>query len=288
VNPRYGTPVSEVPVRALAPFALLVLPACWGRNIPYEGGTAGDDTAVVTTTCGEDVDRTSGFTVEGATFDLGTGGTAAPGLCVFAVDPTPALAGGEPTVLASSVVCDDGAYVVGPIASAPAVGMFVVIDDCDGEADTVMKTATGIPPTALAGLGAGDTLTVEAQSVSAEWLAVEQADIAAVGSTVDLATDGYMAGHVEDVAGEPVGGAVVGGAPETVVLYEDAEAGDGLYGAAGGFANTSTDADADAVFMIPKAPIFTYTCQDDGSHTWASTLLGSLPGYAVYIRFTAG
>lgn len=268
--------------------ATLLLSACWGRDIPYEGGSGGEDTDIAATTCGEDVDRSVGFAVEGTTLDLGTGGFAAAGLCVTAVDPTPAITGGVPTVLASSEVCDDGGFVVAGIQSAPSIGMFLLIDDCEGDPDTVMLTATGIPPEAVAGLGDGDTISdVEGLSVSAEWLAVEQADLETAGWSGDLATAGYMAGIVEDAAGEPVAGATVACGPcGLTVYYEDGEPTDGIYGA-GATPNTTTTVEGDGVFMIPDAPIFTYTCDDGGAHTWESTLLGSLDAYAVYIRFTA-
>jgi len=266
----------------------LALTGCWGRNIPYEGGTTDSDTGVAATTCGEDADLSNGFSVAGTTYDFGTGGPAAAGLCITAVDPSPAITGGEPTVLAASQVCDDGAYVVAGIQSAPSIGMFLIIDDCDGEPDTVMKTAAGISPTQIAGLGDGDQLAdVQALSVSLDWAAVEQADLEALGWSGDLATSGYMAGFVEDGAGEPVSGATVtcnGCVPQ--VYYQDADATDGIYGA-GATANVATDAAGGGLFMIPAAPIFTYSAGDGDQHTWNSTLLGSLPAYAVYIRFTA-
>ena len=267
---------------------LLLLAGCWGRNIPYEGGSGegGDDTAPVVTTCGEDVDRSAGFTVEGPTSSAADGSLAAEGLCVQAVDPGPALTGGEPTVIASSQVCADGSYVVGPIDTAPTVGMFVMIDDCDGAKDTLMKSATGIAPEQYADLGPGDTLTIEAIFATREWVSVEQADLERVGWSGDLAASGYMAGIVEDATPAPVSGATVGCSGCATVFYEDASADDGIYGADTS-ANASTLAEAGGLFMIPGAPIFTYTCEDGGTHTWGSKLLGSLPEYAVYTRFTA-
>lgn len=265
----------------------LLLGGCWGRNIPYEGGVEDTGGTVVTSTCGADVDRSSGFAAEGTTLDLGTGLPAAAGLCISAVDPTPALTGGEPTVLASSQVCEDGSFVVAGIQDAPSIGMFLILDDCEGAGDVVMKTATGIKPEAIADLGDGDTLAgVEALSVSMTWVQTEQTDLERVGWSGDLLTSGYMAGIVEDANGGPVSGATVGCSdcvPQ--IYYEDGDPSDGIYGA-DTTANTSTLAEGDGLFMIPAAPIFTYTCTDDGSHTWDSTLLGSLPGYAVYIRFT--
>lgn len=272
--------------RPLVP-ALLGLGGCWGRDIPYEGGdSSAQDSTPVASVCGEDVDGSAGLVVTGPTRDAQTGGTVAPGLCVYAVDPTPALTGGSPTVLATATVCDDGSYVVGPIADVPTIGMFVEVDDCEGADDTVMLTATGISPKQLDGLGAGDTLMIEALSASTSWVATEGTDLARLGWSGDLATDGYMAGIVEDAQAAPVGGATVSAGGTDEIYYEDADASDGIYGA-DTTRNTSTSADAGGMFMIPAAPIFSYSCDDGGAHSWDATLLGSLPGYAVYIRFTA-
>ncbi len=266
----------------------LFFAGCWGRNIPYEGGVTDSDTGVAATTCGEDADLSSGFSVTGTTLDLGTGGPATAGLCITAVDPSPAITGGTPTVLATSEVCDDGTFVVAGIQTAPSIGMFLIIDDCEGEPDTVMKTAAGIAPTAIAGFGDGDQLTdVQALSVSLGWAATEQTDLETLGWSGDLATSGYMAGIIEDATGAPVGGATVtcsGCVPQ--VYYQDGDPSDGIYGA-GTTANVATDPAGGGLFMIPAAPIFTYSAGDGDVHTWSSTLLGSLPAYAVYIRFTA-
>lgn len=273
-------------MRILLPTLLLC--GCPGRNIPYEGGPGGQDTEVITTTCGEDIDRSEGFTAEGTTLDLATNLPVAAGTCISAVDPTGALTGGEPEVLASSQVCDDGSYVVGNIPEPPSIGMFLILDDCEGQPDLMMRTATGIKAEAVAGLGDGDTLEgVVALGVSLDWAALEQADLERVGWSGDLASTGYMAGIVEDSAKAAVGGATVG-CNDCVpsVYYQDGDASDGIYGAES-TPNVATSAEGDGIFMIPGAPIFTYSCTDGDVHEWESTLLGSLPGYAVYIRFTA-
>ena len=284
-------PLLRSPAVALPVLTCGILAGCWGRNIPYEGGT-GDDTGVQATTCGEDADLESGLSVAGTTFDFATGLSAPAGLCITAVDPSPAITGGEPTVLASSEVCDDGTFVVAGIQTVPTIGMFLIIDDCASDdtaaPDTVMKTAAGISPTQLAGLGAGDQLAgIQALSVSLDWAATEQADLEALGWSGDLATSGYMAGFVEDASGAPVSGATIdcgGCVPQ--VYYQDADGTDGIYGV-GSTANRATDASGGGLFMIPGAPIFSYSASDGGTHTWENTLLGSLPAYAVYIRFTA-
>ena len=266
----------------------LLLAGCWGRNIPYEGGPGGQDTEVIATTCGADIDRSVGFTAEGTTLDLSSNLPVTAGMCISAVDPTGALTGGEPEVLASSQVCDDGTYVIGNIPEPPSIGMFLVIDDCEGQPDTMMRTATGIKADVVADLGDGDTLEgVVALGVSLDWAAVEQTDLERVGWSGDLASSGYMAGIVEDSGSVAVAGATVGcNDCVPAIYYQDGDGADGIYGAAS-TPNTETTVEGDGLFIIPGAPIFTYSCTDGGAHEWESTLLGSLPGYAVYIRFTA-
>ena len=66
----------------------------------------------------------------------------------------------------------------------------------------------------------------------------------------------------------------------------DADPSDGSFGT-GSSLNSSTSADASSMFIIPKGPIFTYTCSDGGAHEWEDELLGSLSGYGVFVRFIA-
>ena len=83
--------------------AALLLPGCWGRGIEYEGGQPQDTNPPDTTECGEDLDLTSGINIKGTALDLQTGqpltfaDTGGTALCVAAIDPAPAVTGGEPT-----------------------------------------------------------------------------------------------------------------------------------------------------------------------------------------------
>ncbi len=267
-----------------------LLMGCWGRNIPYEGGdTAG---AVETVECGADVDTTVGFRIEGVITDLETGELAAEGLCITAIDPSNGLTGGTPEVLAASQICADGQFVVANVEEAPAVGMFLVVDDCEGEADTVMQTASGIPAEDIVDLSDGDVLSgVAGVVISAGYQATIDAEIealeAAAGDTDGAAEtsseEGYLAGFILDSAGQPVPGATVQCGGCTAYYFDD-DASDGLLSAGGVVNSASTDA---GIFIIPGAAIYNYTFSDGGAHTWGKSLGGSLPGYAVFIWYYA-
>jgi hypothetical protein len=277
----------------IAAFTAIVLsstPGCIGRNIPYEGGSL--DTAVEVVACGDESGFDVGYRIEGTTRDLATGSpltfdeaAGEQGLCVFAVDPTKALAGQDPDIVASSYVCADGRYVLQGITAKPALGLFVAIDDggklgCDYSGDaTVMLTATD----------GGAILDIEALSLSSEHAAALQADLGGYGYVPEdgsLEADGFMGGFILDSAEAPVGGATITCSSCDATYYWDQDPADGIFGA-GATANTSTDSAAEGMFLIPGAGITNYTTADDGSHTWEPKLYGSVPEYAVFIRLVA-
>lgn len=276
---------------SLLPFALAAttLVGCWGRNIDYDGptGDPGGDPGV--TECGDDSTYEDGWRIEGVAIYQDSGEAAAEGLCIRAIDPTPALSGGEPELLASSTICADGAYVVAGITKNPAIGTFVVVDDCDESIeDTVMISATGISGAFVADLGPGDVLPdIVARVVTQGYRAAYLEDLQTAGYTgVSDETFQFLGGRVvtKDQPGEPLDGYTVRcGACENPPFYADTDPSDGLFGA-GATANAATDADADAFFMVPMAAIGTYTCVDAGGADVVTSTYGSLPGYGVFIE----
>lgn len=281
------------PLVAATALALpMALAGCWGRGIEYEGGQPQDTSPPDTSECGEDLDLTAGINIRGTAVDLQTGlpitlaDTGGTALCVAAIDPAPAVTGGDPTYLIVSTLCEDGSFVLAGMQEVPSIGVMIGVYDCDDQG-TVMRTVTGVATDDFAGMGAGDTLEgVTAQSVSASYLATMQADL---GTTErNLASEGFLAGFVTDSAGTALSGATVscGSCADRPTYYLDSNAKDGLWGASGSF-NTSTSADARGMFFIPAARITTYTCEDGGAHTWDGNLFGSLPEYAVFIEFDA-
>ena len=260
--------------------AMLVLGGC-GRGAEYEGG---DTSTIEAVECGADLDTSVGYRVEGTASDLETGVPAAEGLCVTAIDPASVLTGGDPTVLSAAQICAGGEFVIANIMSVPSVGMFIVVDDCEGEADTVMRTATSIPPEDLEGLGDGGALTgISSLVVSGSYQATIDADLVTAGYVGEPSVDGYLAGFTLSATEEPISGVRVECAGACTPYYFDADPSDGLF-QTGGANNTETSAAAGAGFIIPGAPLFNYTFTS-ASETWDTTLAASAAGYGAYIRF---
>lgn len=232
----------------------------------------GDDT----TTPETDTTAASGFTVSGrAALLLDPATAAAEGLCVDLLDPTPALAGGEPTVLGSTTVGADGSFTITDVTTTSTVGLLMAVAQCPGgTSGGVLATATGIEAGDYDGVAAGTVLDgYNAYVIDAAGAAMIEGGLAAAGYTGDLAADGSLLGFVLDPAGLPVDGAAVsgGGAP----IY---------YATTTGFDTTATVAAAGALFVIPAAPIYTYGCSG-GGFTYAPILAGSQPGFQVVVAF---
>lgn len=255
---------------------LVGLGACTGddKSTTDDSSGGGDDSSGG----GDDSGAVEGITISGSASNLLTGAPATEGLCVVAADPTAAVAGGELTVLATSTVNADGTFSVSGVANTSAVGLLVIVEDCEGEGPTVLPTATGIKKDDYYDLAAGATLSDRSiYSIDATSQAAFQAGLTVAGYTGDLATDGALVGFVLDSGGTAIADATVAG-PSTATTY---------YMAADGSFNTSgTSASVNSLFVIPKAPVFTYAASASG-YTFDSVLAGSQPGYAVLIRFIA-
>ena len=252
--------------------ASLALAGCTDKETTDDSSTGGDDS-----TAGDDTSGTeTGYTISGTAYNLLAGTAAASGLCVAATDPTAAIAGGEIEILASSTVGDAGVYAVTEIGSVPAVGLLMLVQDCD-DAGTVMPTATGVASADLSGFGDGDVMTDRSiYSIDASSQANLQAGLAAAGYTGTLATDGALVGFVLDASLNPVAGAVISAGSATV-YYLNAD---------GSFNTSGTVAETRAMFIIPDAGVNSYGASADG-YTFNTLLAGSQPGIAVVVRFLA-
>lgn len=255
--------------------------------------TKADDTDTNDTDTSVDTDDTDtaaeGFSVSGTAIDLATQSSAASGLCVDVVDPTAAMGGGELEVLASSTVGADGAYSVAGVQTTSSIGLFVMLHDC-GTEGTVVPSATGIAAADYQSLADGGAITGKtAYSVSTTMAAGVNASMAALGYTGKIEEEGAMFGFVRDSdETTPIGGATVTATGATV-FYADSmtsAADGGLFASTSGV-NTSTDASAGAMVVIPKAPIATYSVSDGGAHTFGSLLAGSQTGLITFVAWYA-
>lgn len=296
-------PRSTFPARVLTAATALMAAGCWGRNIEYKSDGTVDTGAPDTVACGDEPDEITGWTIQGVALDLETltPASAADGLCATAIDPSPVLAGQPPNDLAVGQVCDDGAFAIYNLGDAPAVGMFVVIDDCKPgandtgatEQDDVLQSANGVKSDDVAGLGAGDVYVMDSVTGKGDLTYLTRTYQATlegqlVGYSGSLDTDGFLGGRLLDASMAPVVGATIDCSTcgELTASYQDGDASDGLF-ETGGAANTATTADGDGRYFLPGAGVSTYEIEDGGTHTWEATLLGSLPGYAVFSNFIA-
>jgi len=231
-----------------------------------------------------DTDVDVGFYVEGTAVDLMAAAPAAEGLCVYAGDPTPAIAGGEMEILTDeATVGAAGAYSVGKIDTASTVGLLMLVEDCaDVTTPTVLPTATGLSSDDYATLGDGDTISdYNIYSIDAASQATIQGGLALAGYAADkglgltgnLDEDGALLGFVYDAKGNPVDAATINSATHPVYYFTGK-----------GFVTTGTIAAAGAMFVIPGGPIGNYTVTH-ASLTFESLLGGSQPGYAVIVSF---
>jgi hypothetical protein len=295
-------------VRSMLPIACLLTVGCWGRNIDYEGGGPVDTSGPETVSCGEEPEEVTGWRIEGVTLDLETGLAPAmtAGLCATAIDPSPVLAGGDPVDLAVGQVCDDGVFKIFNLGDAPAVGMFVVIDDCppgfsgdtadesdDEQANTVLRSANGMKSDDIVGLGAGDVYYMNSTDGDADtsylsrtYQVTIEAELVEYEGSLD--DSGFLGGRILDSSLNPVEGATIdcGNCGLLTASYQDDDASDGLF-LTGTTANAATLTSGSGRYFLPGAGVSTYTIDDGGTHTWDATLLGSLPGYAVFSNFTA-
>lgn len=229
----------------------------------------------------------SGITIAGTAADLVTGAAAAEGLCIYAADPTAAITGGELTIIASAETVAGGAYTLSNVSTSSQVGLLILAQDCGKGTIAVMPTATGISASSYSSLADGDTLSdVTSYVVDSTLQAGIDASLAAAGYTGSIAKQGALLGFVFDTGGTPLSGVTVTGTGSgTTTYYADSDSSDGLFTNASVGVNSTTDATANAMFVIPAAPIWSYTADDGGAHKFASVLAGSQPGYAVVVAF---
>ena len=289
--------------RALALITLGLLTSCIGYRDPdpHWDSTGGEDEDAGGETegsdpkdvdieegCDEDeIDRSGGFAIEGTVYDIDLDAIPADpeSLCAYALDPSPVLTGGDPMFMAATQVCDNGDYVITGLNNPPSIGMFVSIDDCEGNPDTVMASATGVDFDDVKDLEEGESLTdFRAYLINNDFAGFIGGDL--TGFDGDVLETGFMAGFARDINEAPVSGAALECGGCVSFYYLDTDWEDGLFETNGAL-NTQTDADAMAMFVAPSAPIFTYEASDGGTHTWDPQLFGSLPGYASFLLFNA-
>ncbi|MCK6526549.1 hypothetical protein L6R50_03010 [Myxococcota bacterium] len=268
---------------------------CGGGNGDDDDSAATDDDTADDDTADDDTadDDTSAaplVTFTGSVLDFGSFATPADvtTLTVAVADPSPAIAGGVPEVLAVGTPDASGAFSISGVdAGGATLGVLLIVDDA---ADAYVATATGVPVSCYQGLPDGGTCadrTAFAITAVAHGSLVAGLNTAGwVGtSIVDV---GSFVGFVQAADGSPLGGATVSGTGSPTVYYADADLSSSPNDAfvTGVDPNVATDAAGGGLFVIPEAGIGSYSV-DHPDHSFTSITAGSQPGTILIVAFTA-
>lgn len=255
-------------------------------------------TALATACSGKGSDSSGGetptatFSVSGMVLDMGVpplGDVVTKNCTVSLLDPTKAVSGGTPTVLATTQSVN-GEYRIEGITEKPALGLALLVSDCGNTGD--VPTNTG--------------LAVESYQDLEDGAEITDNMIYRIGSDLgqhideDLVKAGYTGkGIVPDgalLASILVDDAPITPAPNATLtcttcgasyFYFDSDRADSGYFMTAGKMNTVTDPFAASLVLVPAAPIYQYTADDGGANTYETRTLGSQQGSVLVARFTA-
>ena len=118
--------------------AIISLAACGGKgDDTSDTSVVTDDTSVVTDDTGTVVDAS--FSLSGNAIDMATmSPVSSEALCMTIADPTDAIAGGDLIILTQTTIeAGTGAWATEAFETDSAVGLFMIVSDCDGTATEV-------------------------------------------------------------------------------------------------------------------------------------------------------
>jgi hypothetical protein len=229
------------------------------------------------------------FSVSGSVVDLGVpilGDIVTKACTVAALDPTAAVSGGTPTVIATGQLQGDGSYSIEGIDVKPSLGILLSVTNCPNAGD--VTTNTGLAVEDYQDLPDGGAITDKViYRMGAELADNIDADLAASGyKGKGIAADGALLSFVLLEDNTPVQGATLTCSTcEVSYFYFDPDRPNSGYFETDDKLNTSTAAMAGSMVIVPAAPIYTYTADDGGAHTFTSRTLGSQPGSVLVAGF---
>jgi hypothetical protein len=207
---------------------------------------------------------------------------------VSVLDPTAAVSGGAPTVLATTQ-STNGEYRIEGIEEKPALGLALLVTDCGNTGD--VPTNTGLAVESYQDLPDGAEITDNnIYRISADLGQHIDEDLVKAGYTgKGIVADGaLLASILLDKTPIPAPNATLTcttcGAS---YYYFDSDRADSGYFMTGGKLNTVTDPFAASLVLVPAAPIYQYTADDGGKHEFETRTLGSQPGSVLVAKFTA-
>jgi hypothetical protein len=254
--------------------------------------------AILATACkGDESDSSGGepatetFSISGTVMDMGVpplpGDIVTKSCTVSALDPSPAVSGGVPTVIATAPIQGDGSYRVEGIDVKPNLGLVLNVDLCPNDAD--VPTNTGVALETYQDLPDGGEITDKViYRISAELGQNIDADLAKSGyEGKGIVPDGALLAFIVTEAKVPVDGATLECTGcKSDFFYFDNDRPDSGYFMTGGKMNTSTSIFTGGMVLVPAAKIWTYTASDGGKHEFEERTLGSQPGSVLISSFT--
>jgi hypothetical protein len=253
--------------------------------------------AIFTTACNGDESDSSGgepatetFSISGMVVDMGVpplGDIVTKSCTVSALDPSTAVSGGVPTVIATAPVQSDGSYLVEGIDVKPSLGLVLNVAGCPNAGD--VPTNTGVAVETYQDLPDGGEITGKViYRIGAELGENIDADLVKSGyKGKGIVPDGALLAFIMLEDKTPVQGATLTcttcGAE---YFYFDPDRPNSGYFMTDKTLNPSTHALTGAMVLVPAAPIYQYTADDGGAHTFETRTLGSQPGSVLISSFT--
>lgn len=252
--------------------------------------------AILATACnGDDGDSSGGggtetdtFSISGMILDMGVpplGDVVTKQCTVSLLDPTAAVSGGQPTVIATTE-SNNGAYRFDEIDVKPTLGLALLVSACGNTGD--VPTNTGVAVESYQDLEDGGEITDKAiYRIPADLGKNIDADLAKSGYTgKGIVADGALLAFVMLEDKTPVQGATLSCGPcGATSYYFDNDRPNSGYFQTDKKTNASTNAFTGGMVLVPAAPIYQYTADDGGAHDFEERTLGSQPGSVLVAQF---
>ena len=251
--------------------------------------------AILATACkGDDGDSSGGgsetatFSISGTVMDMGVPplGDVVTKICtVSLLDPTAAVSGGNPTVIAQTQT-SNGEYRFEGIDVKPALGLALLVSNCPNADD--VPTNTGVAVESYQDLEDGGEITDKViYRIPAELGKNIDADLASSGYTgKGIVADGALLAFVILDDKTPVQGATLTCSTcGASYFYFDNDRPNSGYFQTDKKMNASTNAFTGGMVLVPAAPIYQYTADDGGAHDFEPRTLGSQPGSVLVASF---
>ncbi len=252
--------------------------------------------AILATACkGDESDSSGGepatatFSISGTVVDMGVpplGDVVTKNCTVSLLDPTKAVSGGTPTVIAVTQSVN-GEYRLEGIDQKPALGLALLVSDCGNTGDA--PTNTGLAVESYQDLEDGAEITNNViYRIGADLVSNIDEDLVKSGYTgKGIVEDGALLAAILINETKPAPNATLSCSTcGASYFYFDNDRPNSGYFMTDGTPNTVTNPFAASLVLVPAAPIYQYSADDGGEHTFEPRTLGSQQGSVLVAKFT--